>query len=86
LVNVSSAAIIDAQQDELLRAYKEYQALSRIKDQLRAENLNLKEQVTSRDNQLKDKDEELTRLKSFIRHYTVDSRSTVSSNLLLQLL
>ncbi|KIK53633.1 hypothetical protein GYMLUDRAFT_250220 [Collybiopsis luxurians FD-317 M1] len=76
MINLSSANIIDAQQDELLRAYREYHALSRKSDRLEAKNLHLQEQVISRDSQLKDKDEELTRLKSFVRHFTGDVQST----------
>ncbi|KIK58855.1 hypothetical protein GYMLUDRAFT_245641 [Collybiopsis luxurians FD-317 M1] len=75
MINLSSANIVDAQQDELLRAYWEYQALLRKSDRLEAENLHLQEQVISRDLQLKDKDEELTRLKSFVRHFTGDIQS-----------
>lgn len=85
MINLSSANIVDAQQDELLRAYWEYQALLRKSDRLEAENLHLQEQVISRDLQLKDKDEELTRLKSFVRHFTGDIQSMVSSLLLFWL-
>ncbi|KIK58893.1 hypothetical protein GYMLUDRAFT_245672 [Collybiopsis luxurians FD-317 M1] len=76
MINLSSANIVDAQQDELLRAYREYHALSQKLDCLEAKNLRLQEQVISRDSQLKDKDEELTRLKSFVRHFTGDVQST----------
>ncbi|KIK53658.1 hypothetical protein GYMLUDRAFT_250246 [Collybiopsis luxurians FD-317 M1] len=75
MINLSSANIIDAQQDELLRAYREYQALSQKSDCLETENLRLQEQVILCDSQLKDKDEELTRLKSFVRHFTGDVQS-----------
>ncbi|KIK56813.1 hypothetical protein GYMLUDRAFT_247593 [Collybiopsis luxurians FD-317 M1] len=44
------------------------QFLKRIK----AENLQLKEQVSLRDSQLKEKDKELTCLKSFVRHFKGD--------------
>ncbi|KIK52263.1 hypothetical protein GYMLUDRAFT_251399 [Collybiopsis luxurians FD-317 M1] len=54
----------------------EYQALSQKSDCLEAENLRLQEQVISHDSQLKDKDEELTRLKSFVRHFMGDVQST----------
>jgi hypothetical protein len=77
MVNVSSAAIVDSQQDELLRVYREYHTLSQLKDQLRAEILLLKEQVNSRDSELRDKDEQLDRLKAFIRHFKGDSQSAV---------
>ncbi|KIK64882.1 hypothetical protein GYMLUDRAFT_240821 [Collybiopsis luxurians FD-317 M1] len=76
MINLSSANIIDAQQDELLRAYQEYQALSQKLDHLETKNLHLKEQVSSRDDQLEEKDEELTRLKSFVRHFKGDVPST----------
>ena len=83
MINLSSANIVDAQQDELLRAYREYQALLQKSDRLETENLHLKEQVSSRDGQLEEKDEELTRLKSFVRHFKGDVPSTVSLFLLL---
>ncbi|KIK66499.1 hypothetical protein GYMLUDRAFT_239437 [Collybiopsis luxurians FD-317 M1] len=76
MINLSSANIVDAQQDELFRAYREYQALSWKSDRLETENLHLKEQVSSRDGQLEEKDEELTRLKSFVRHFKGDVPST----------
>ncbi|KIK50200.1 hypothetical protein GYMLUDRAFT_253187 [Collybiopsis luxurians FD-317 M1] len=76
MINLSSANIVDAQQDELFRAYREYQALSRKSDRLETKNLHLKEQVSSRDGQLEEKDEELTRLKSFVRHFKGDIPST----------
>ncbi|KIK63387.1 hypothetical protein GYMLUDRAFT_241875 [Collybiopsis luxurians FD-317 M1] len=76
MINLSSANIVDAQQDELLRAYQEYQALLQKSDCLEAKNLCLQEQVILHDSQLKDKDEELTRLKSFVRHFTGDVQST----------
>ncbi|KIK52519.1 hypothetical protein GYMLUDRAFT_251125 [Collybiopsis luxurians FD-317 M1] len=44
-------------------------------DHLEAENLHLQEQVISCDSQLKDKDEELTQLKSFVQHFTSDIQS-----------
>ncbi|KIK49923.1 hypothetical protein GYMLUDRAFT_253434 [Collybiopsis luxurians FD-317 M1] len=69
MINLSSANIIDAQQDELLRAYREYQALSQKSDRLETENLHLQEQVSLRDGQLEEKDEELTHLQSFVRHF-----------------
>ncbi|KIK51816.1 hypothetical protein GYMLUDRAFT_251739 [Collybiopsis luxurians FD-317 M1] len=72
MINLSSANIIDAQQDELLQAYQEYQALSQKSDHLETENFHLQEQVSSRDGQLEEKDEELTRLKSFVRHFKGD--------------
>ncbi|KIK66846.1 hypothetical protein GYMLUDRAFT_239071 [Collybiopsis luxurians FD-317 M1] len=76
MINLSSANIVDAQQDELLRAYREYQALSQKSDCLETENLHLKEQVSLRDSQLEEKDEELTHLKSFMRHFKGDVLST----------
>ncbi|KIK52183.1 hypothetical protein GYMLUDRAFT_251438 [Collybiopsis luxurians FD-317 M1] len=45
-------------------------------DHLETENLHLKKQVSSRDGQLEEKDEELTRLKSFVRHFKGDVPST----------
>ncbi|KIK51819.1 hypothetical protein GYMLUDRAFT_251742 [Collybiopsis luxurians FD-317 M1] len=45
-------------------------------DSLETENLHVKEQVSSQDSQLKEKDEELTRLKSFVRHFKGDIQST----------
>ncbi|KIK58923.1 hypothetical protein GYMLUDRAFT_245696 [Collybiopsis luxurians FD-317 M1] len=75
MINLSSANIVNAQQDELLRAYWEYQALLWKSDCLEAENLCLQEQVISHDSQLKDKDEELTQLKSFVRHFMGDVQS-----------
>ena len=51
--------------------------MSQLKDQLRAEILLLKEQVNSRDNELRDKDKQLDRLKAFIRHFKGDSQSAV---------
>ncbi|KIK60568.1 hypothetical protein GYMLUDRAFT_244141 [Collybiopsis luxurians FD-317 M1] len=41
-------------------------------EHIKAENLQLKEQVSSWDSQLKEKDEELTHLKSFMRHFKGD--------------
>ncbi|KIK52526.1 hypothetical protein GYMLUDRAFT_251132 [Collybiopsis luxurians FD-317 M1] len=76
MINLSSANIIDAQQDELLQAYREYQALLQKSDRLETENLHLQEQVSSRDGQLEEKDEELTRLKSFVRHFKGDVPSS----------
>ncbi|KIK51911.1 hypothetical protein GYMLUDRAFT_251669 [Collybiopsis luxurians FD-317 M1] len=49
MINLSSANIMDAQQDELLRVYWEYQALSQKSDHLETENLHLQEQVVSCD-------------------------------------
>ncbi|KIK49864.1 hypothetical protein GYMLUDRAFT_253491 [Collybiopsis luxurians FD-317 M1] len=76
MINLSSANIVDAQQDELFRAYREYQALSQKSDRLETENLHLKEQVSLWDGQLEEKDKELTRLKSFVRHFKGDVLST----------
>ncbi|KIK50053.1 hypothetical protein GYMLUDRAFT_253314 [Collybiopsis luxurians FD-317 M1] len=76
MINLSSANTVDAQQDELLRAYWEYQALSWKSDCLETKNLRLQEQVVLRDSQLKDKDEELTQLKYFVQHFTGDVQST----------
>ncbi|KIK60565.1 hypothetical protein GYMLUDRAFT_244138 [Collybiopsis luxurians FD-317 M1] len=76
MINLSSANIVDAQQDELLRAYQEYQALSQKSDCLETENLHLQEQVSSQDSQLEEKDEELTHLKSFVRHFKGDILSS----------
>ncbi|KIK58898.1 hypothetical protein GYMLUDRAFT_245677 [Collybiopsis luxurians FD-317 M1] len=45
-------------------------------DCLETENLHLKEQVSLRDGQLEEKDEELTCLKSFMRHFKGDVPST----------
>ncbi|KIK52772.1 hypothetical protein GYMLUDRAFT_250907 [Collybiopsis luxurians FD-317 M1] len=81
MINLSSANIIDAQQDELLRAYQEYQALLRKLDHLETENLHLQEQVSLRDSQLEKKDEELTRLKSFVRHFKGDVPSSETQQL-----
>ncbi|KIK66493.1 hypothetical protein GYMLUDRAFT_239432 [Collybiopsis luxurians FD-317 M1] len=72
MINLSSANIVDAQQDELLRAYREYQALLQKSDHLETENLHLKEQVSSWDSQLEEKDKELNCLKSFVRHFKGD--------------
>ncbi|KIK50666.1 hypothetical protein GYMLUDRAFT_252767 [Collybiopsis luxurians FD-317 M1] len=71
VVNMTSANIVDSQQDKL-RAYREYQALLQKSDHLETENLHLKEQVSSWESQLEEKDEELTHLKSFIRHFKGD--------------
>ncbi|KIK66516.1 hypothetical protein GYMLUDRAFT_239454 [Collybiopsis luxurians FD-317 M1] len=76
MINLSSANIVDAQQDGLLQAYWEYQALSQKSDCLETENLHLKEQVSLRDSQLEEKDKELTRLKSFVRHFKGDVLSS----------
>ncbi|KIK49979.1 hypothetical protein GYMLUDRAFT_253383 [Collybiopsis luxurians FD-317 M1] len=76
MINLSSTNIVDAQQDELFRAYREYQALSRKSDHLETENLHLKEQVSLQDGQLEEKDKELTHLKSFVRHFKGDVPST----------
>ncbi|KIK51220.1 hypothetical protein GYMLUDRAFT_252255 [Collybiopsis luxurians FD-317 M1] len=54
----------------------EYQALSQKSDGLETKNLHLKEQVSSQDSQLQEKDEELTHLKSFVRHFKGDAQST----------
>ena len=85
MINLSSASIINAQQDELLQAYREYQALSQKLDGLETKNLHLKEQVSSRESQLEEKDEELTHLKSFMRHFKGDILLSVSFFLLVQL-
>ncbi|KIK55095.1 hypothetical protein GYMLUDRAFT_248895 [Collybiopsis luxurians FD-317 M1] len=73
---MTSANIIDFQQDELLWVYWEYQTLTQSAEHSKAENLQLQEQVVSCDAQLKDKDEELNRLKSFVRHFAGDVQST----------
>ncbi|KIK58499.1 hypothetical protein GYMLUDRAFT_245923 [Collybiopsis luxurians FD-317 M1] len=44
-------------------------------DYLETKNLHLKEQVSSRESQLEEKDKELARLKSFIRHFKGDVQS-----------
>ncbi|KIK57898.1 hypothetical protein GYMLUDRAFT_246552 [Collybiopsis luxurians FD-317 M1] len=44
MINLSSASIVDAQQDELLRVYREYHTLLQKSDGLETENLHLKEQ------------------------------------------
>ncbi|KIK56712.1 hypothetical protein GYMLUDRAFT_247503 [Collybiopsis luxurians FD-317 M1] len=75
MINLSSASIIDAQQDELFQAYWEYQSLSQKTDHLETKNLHLKEQVSSQDSQLKEKDKKLTCLKSFMRHFRGDAQS-----------
>ncbi|KIK61076.1 hypothetical protein GYMLUDRAFT_243756 [Collybiopsis luxurians FD-317 M1] len=75
IINMTSANIIDSQQDELLRAYREYQTLARSAERSKVENLQLQEQVVLRDVQLKDKDEELNQLKSFVRHFAGDIQS-----------
>ncbi|KIK50673.1 hypothetical protein GYMLUDRAFT_252775 [Collybiopsis luxurians FD-317 M1] len=62
MINLSSANI--------------YQALSWKADHLETENLHLKEQVSSRDSQLEEKDKELTHLKSFVRYFKGDVPST----------
>ncbi|KIK51692.1 hypothetical protein GYMLUDRAFT_251829 [Collybiopsis luxurians FD-317 M1] len=77
IINMTSANIIDSQQDKLLWAYWEYQTLTQSAEHSKAENLQLQEQqVVSRDMQLKDKDEELNQLKSFVRHFAGDVQST----------
>ncbi|KIK53541.1 hypothetical protein GYMLUDRAFT_250354 [Collybiopsis luxurians FD-317 M1] len=81
MINLSSASIVDAQQDELLRAYQEYHTLLWKSDGLETENLHLKEQVSSQDSQLQEKDEELTHLKSFVRHFKGDAQSTETQQL-----
>ncbi|KIK53418.1 hypothetical protein GYMLUDRAFT_250374 [Collybiopsis luxurians FD-317 M1] len=45
-------------------------------DHLETKNLHLQEQVSSRDGQLEEKDEELTHLKSFVRHFKGDIPSS----------
>ncbi|KIK50496.1 hypothetical protein GYMLUDRAFT_252928 [Collybiopsis luxurians FD-317 M1] len=72
VINMTSANIIDAQQDELLQAYQEYQVLLQKLDHLETKNLHLKEQVSLWDSQLEEKDEELNHLKSFVRHFKGD--------------
>ncbi|KIK58887.1 hypothetical protein GYMLUDRAFT_245666 [Collybiopsis luxurians FD-317 M1] len=47
-----------------------------ILDCLETENLHLKEQVSLRESQLEEKDEELARLKSFVRHFKGDVQSS----------
>ncbi|KIK53539.1 hypothetical protein GYMLUDRAFT_250352 [Collybiopsis luxurians FD-317 M1] len=76
VVNMTSANIVDSQQDELLQAYREYQALLPKSDHLETENLHLKEQVSSQESQLEEKDEELACLKSFVRHFKGDVQSS----------
>ncbi|KIK52609.1 hypothetical protein GYMLUDRAFT_251099 [Collybiopsis luxurians FD-317 M1] len=76
VVNMTSANIVDSQQDKLLRAYWEYQTLSRKSDHLETKNLHLKEQVSSWESQLEEKDKELARLKSFVRHFKGDIQSS----------
>ncbi|KIK53821.1 hypothetical protein GYMLUDRAFT_250010 [Collybiopsis luxurians FD-317 M1] len=69
VVNMTSANIVNSQQDELLRVYREYQALTCSAEHSKAENLCLQEQVASRDAQLKDWDDKLNCLKSFVQHF-----------------
>ncbi|KIK55757.1 hypothetical protein GYMLUDRAFT_248360 [Collybiopsis luxurians FD-317 M1] len=65
---MTSANIVNSQQDKLLQVYREYQALLQKSDCLETENLHLKEQVL-------EKDEELACLKSFVRHFKGDIQS-----------
>ena len=61
-VNLTSAKTIDSQQAELFQAYEAFNTSYRTSERLTGENRLLQEQV-------KDKDEEIARLKSFIRHF-----------------
>ncbi|KIK58879.1 hypothetical protein GYMLUDRAFT_262259 [Collybiopsis luxurians FD-317 M1] len=69
-------ADLKEQLDELLQAYWEYQALLWKLDHLETKNLHLKEQVSSQESQLEEKDKELARLKSFVRHFKGDIQSS----------
>ncbi|KIK69834.1 hypothetical protein GYMLUDRAFT_236306 [Collybiopsis luxurians FD-317 M1] len=55
--------------DKHLQVYREYQALTQLAECSKAENLHLQKQMALCDVQLKDKDEELIQLKSFVRHF-----------------
>ncbi|KIK58918.1 hypothetical protein GYMLUDRAFT_245691 [Collybiopsis luxurians FD-317 M1] len=72
VVNMTSANIVNSQQDKLLQVYWEYQALSQKSDCLETKNLHLKEQVSSQESQLEEKGKELAHLKSFVRHFKGD--------------
>ena len=71
-VNTTSAETIDSQQAELFRAYEAFNTSYRTSERLTGENRLLQEQV-------KDKDEEIARIRSFIRHFK--SASSVSFSL-----
>ncbi|KIK52508.1 hypothetical protein GYMLUDRAFT_251212 [Collybiopsis luxurians FD-317 M1] len=75
IVNMTSTNIINSQQDKLLQAYWEYQALTQLAEHSKVESLHLQVQVASHDMELKDKDEELTHLKSFVRYFKGDTQS-----------
>ncbi|KIK56708.1 hypothetical protein GYMLUDRAFT_247499 [Collybiopsis luxurians FD-317 M1] len=70
VVNMTSANIINSQQDELLQVYREYQTLTQSAEHIKAKNL-----------QLKEKDKELTHLKSFVRHFKGDVQSSETQQL-----
>ncbi|KIK51801.1 hypothetical protein GYMLUDRAFT_251722 [Collybiopsis luxurians FD-317 M1] len=55
--------------------------LTQLAECTKAKNLQLKEQVSSWDSQLKEKDEELTCLKSFVRHFKGDIQSSETQQL-----
>ncbi|KIK55848.1 hypothetical protein GYMLUDRAFT_248262 [Collybiopsis luxurians FD-317 M1] len=71
--------------ESLLRFIKlltvEYQTLTQPAEHSKAENLCLQEQVASRDAQLNEKDEELTCLNSFVRHFKGDVPSLETQQL-----